>query len=1009
MAVSDETKEQLGTVQTTGQPRRFVMISKGSKVTSLVVFKRGSLDTQKKKARDEGKGDVSYGVVDGKGQDIKFKLLRSEGFKDAPTEVTALKKFLKEEAEFKCAPSYEIVDELPKVEDDAPVWGVKPTAKTTDQPKQDQPQSNQPQPQTPKPTIGGGRTEAIKGEFEAKLKVVMPEVHKARKVFLTIDSQRIAAGKVDPNSQLTQDLVGFIAPLNDVNARLDSGGKVVKEAVAAGNYHAAIKALDIVATAAKTLNDKQGELIQLLSRHNAELPKDLAGDTKPSTDPEGEREVDAELNRLKKEVADTLAVKSECTALKEAQAGLNEVFQEAVQARMDRDVQGAKFQLSLVETRLEFTKPLIAGWQAFDIAYQNQVPLFTRVDQLKPKDGSQQASLQAGMRTAKGDALARASEGKFKEAAGALKYAVTRAVQAEAQPDKELYEADIQPVNPGKDRLIKRIDAKSYGDPPPRGIAGLLAAFTKAKEADGASFIKNDWVAARANIPALVGAIADIEDWEKTQAQELVRQSSGTSKDERKAALTSLKQQLKQDRDILKAISDQPGGAKLLDGLMESIGEKVTNKSDKEFAMAALEARYKLTMKRETSCTCGQLKGDDKKGEKCGNCQDPVDEPAWSTRGLPQMYKVLGMVPEKHVRGNDSLKKLTRHKSLEASWYDPSEKAVVLNMPRAGGGIGKIQDAVFSFVTPFKTGKGPKIVKAFDTVALHEIGHAVDDDVDFMGKRQRMKPYGAWSRHTPEDLKKVMANELQFLKDWVRYPRKFLDKYLDLVAAKEAKPQENKDLVNIWKSGLDNAGRNFDRGVLLADPGILEADQVRRYFDTLDPRPRSGGEAKDDDRQRIVDACNKVKVRGDKSVIYEIIDRIVYEGRPPAEIIDDHLASLGTTTDPNATPDWKALAKHKAVEWFSHVKIAGEDSGLWDSDSNTKKYAVGSRVYQEAYGNQWWSYEIGARGTLVSTYQFRAPGEWFAECYAAYFVGKLPDKHPVAAWLRKEEEQNVPA
>jgi hypothetical protein len=37
----------------------------------------------------------------------------------------------------------------------------------------------------------------------------------------------------------------------------------------------------------------------------------------------------------------------------------------------------------------------------------------------------------------------------------------------------------------------------------------------------------------------------------------------------------------------------------------------------------------------------------------------------------------------------------------------------------------------------------------------------------------------------------------------------------------------------------------------------------------------------------------------------------------------------------------------------------------------------------------------------VSGYQFRAPGEWFAELYAAYHSGKLNARHPARKWLEK--------
>jgi hypothetical protein len=48
--------------------------------------------------------------------------------------------------------------------------------------------------------------------------------------------------------------------------------------------------------------------------------------------------------------------------------------------------------------------------------------------------------------------------------------------------------------------------------------------------------------------------------------------------------------------------------------------------------------------------------------------------------------------------------------------------------------------------------------------------------------------------------------------------------------------------------------------------------------------------------------------------------------------------------------------------------------------------ALGGKIYEEAYDwDGWYSYDADARSRKVSNYQFRAPGEWFAEAYAAYY------------------------
>jgi hypothetical protein len=47
------------------------------------------------------------------------------------------------------------------------------------------------------------------------------------------------------------------------------------------------------------------------------------------------------------------------------------------------------------------------------------------------------------------------------------------------------------------------------------------------------------------------------------------------------------------------------------------------------------------------------------------------------------------------------------------------------------------------------------------------------------------------------------------------------------------------------------------------------------------------------------------------------------------------------------------------------------------------------------------SYDAAARKQGLTGYQFRAPGEWFAELYAAYKAKMLKPSHPAVAWLKK--------
>jgi hypothetical protein len=57
----------------------------------------------------------------------------------------------------------------------------------------------------------------------------------------------------------------------------------------------------------------------------------------------------------------------------------------------------------------------------------------------------------------------------------------------------------------------------------------------------------------------------------------------------------------------------------------------------------------------------------------------------------------------------------------------------------------------------------------------------------------------------------------------------------------------------------------------------------------------------------------------------------------------------------------------------------------------TYPYDIGGRAYHEAYPGDWWSFAIAAQsGMTVRDYQWRAPGEWFAELYAYTWLNSKP-------------------
>ncbi len=259
------------------------------------------------------------------------------------------------------------------------------------------------------------------------------------------------------------------------------------------------------------------------------------------------------------------------------------------------------------------------------------------------------------------------------------------------------------------------------------------------------------------------------------------------------------------------------------------------------------------------------------------------------------MLNMMAKVPD-DVRNNPSLKTVERRTpDKNGGWYAPGTKSVVLNgrpgqaTQEFGSSIAKELPAD---VEPNCKPKNADAVDYMDFATLHELGHSVDDNLQFMASREGKPDFGNW-RTIGGNIDSIV----EAVAKWTKY---------------DSTPEQKKAISD-----------------------LIQGNQVTW------PTPPAG--ASDDEVKKWNDGQKNVK-------------------------------------------NWHKLAT---------------SDGIWWSQSNTKKINVNGTVFQLAYPRTWVSYDFDARKKGLTGYQFRAPGEWFAELYAGYRMDKLQSSHPAVGWLSK--------
>ena len=92
----------------------------------------------------------------------------------------------------------------------------------------------------------------------------------------------------------------------------------------------------------------------------------------------------------------------------------------------------------------------------------------------------------------------------------------------------------------------------------------------------------------------------------------------------------------------------------------------------------------------------------------------------------------------------------------------------------------------------------------------------------------------------------------------------------------------------------------------------------------------------------------------------------------------------------------------KAYDEFDRWHRLATSDGVYERQGDCETITIANKtIYHEAYPREWVSYNAAARKQGLTGYQFRAPGEWFAELYAGFKANKLGPKHPARDWLKK--------
>jgi hypothetical protein len=373
-----------------------------------------------------------------------------------------------------------------------------------------------------------------------------------------------------------------------------------------------------------------------------------------------------------------------------------------------------------------------------------------------------------------------------------------------------------------------------------------------------------------------------------------------------------------------------------------------------------------------------------------------------------ELLAAFQMVPPEHTLTGDI--KTIEFKKMDQNAggaYSETEKSIHLNIV-----INLLRYAEFK--NP-ETGQKDQ-VHGFTKTTLHEIGHAVDHAYGIMAGAGKQAACGGWTEVDPATF--VEGAFTTYQQTALRGLRGASQDVRAAVAESKAEfirymagHQTATDFAKMVRSAwtTKEVPKQREQKLLLQDSADKFCARIKGYYQSVSAerptRDRLGllSVGCEDALEALTTGDPPVFTRQDLAQRANAI-RSPEEGPKFATWVDDTTTAFVLNLYNQTTAEWDRC--EKVVE--QSVPPPGElvqyipDRQPWTIDTS-KRTIGGQPAAHQAYDKDtmWWRYNGSARqSTYVTDYQWRAPGEWFAELYAFSWLKKIEPPSGVGRAVR---------